>query len=314
MTHDILQCDIDLARQLLDAGRSTNEIVAALTYRGIDSNRATQLVADLQSGKAVQPDKPLKINLGPNPAAKEGTAVESKHSRTDLPAKRSEDSRSKQRKASAFPWFTIVALTASAVCIAAFVLISRKSHTADSLEQDHSQAADNTGTAATGSKQVESRPGLAPKSISLEVKADGLRLCGNSISSENFLARIFTVLGAPTRTNQVEKVNQVIYAYDTCGLLVYSPKDSGHYSIVLDFDASDGAAGTRNAFVGTLKINNQFVGAGTDAITLASIKELGLQTPKSASGIYHAQYGAIELVFGYLKSPGRLSLVEIDFK
>jgi hypothetical protein len=141
-----------------------------------------------------------------------------------------------------------------------------------------------------------------------------LRLSGNSLTRENFLPAVFKILGMPARTNQVEKADQVIYAYDACGLLVYAPKNAGHYSIVLDFDASDGAAGTKNAFVGTFKINNQVVRPRTDAASLGSIKELGLESPKSASGIYHAQYGTVELVFGYLKSPDRLSLIEIDFK
>jgi hypothetical protein len=53
---------------------------------------------------------------------------------------------------------------------------------------------------------------------------------------------------------------------------------------------------------------------GTDAASLGSIKDLGLQPPNSASGIFHAQYGTLDLVFGYLKSSERLSLIEIDFK
>jgi hypothetical protein len=63
-----------------------------------------------------------------------------------------------------------------------------------------------------------------------------------------------------------------------------------------------------------LKISDQVVSSGTDAASLGLIKGLGLEAPKSASGIFHAQYGSFALVFGYLKSPERLSLVEIDFK
>jgi len=134
------------------------------------------------------------------------------------------------------------------------------------------------------------------------------------VARENFLTVIFTTLGASTRTNQMEKADQVIYAYDAFGLLVYAPKGSGHYSVVLDFDASDGTAGTKNPFVGTFKANNQAVRPNTDAASLGSIKDLGLQSPNSASGIFHAQYGGVELLFGYLKSPERLSLIEIDIK
>ena len=48
--------------------------------------------------------------------------------------------------------------------------------------------------------------------------------------------------------------------------------------------------------------------------SLDLIKGLELQAPKSSSGIFRAKYGGFELVFGYLKTPERLSLVEIDFK
>jgi len=95
--------------------------------------------------------------------------------------------------------------------------------------------------------------------------------------------------------------------------LVYSPRNSGHCSIVLDFDGTYGEAGTKSPFVGTFKINRQIVRHNTDAASLASFKQVGLESPKSASGIFHARYGAVELVFGYLKTPERLSLIEIDF-
>jgi hypothetical protein len=307
MTHDILQSDIDLARKLLDSGRPVTEIVAALAHRGIDSSRAAQLVADLQSAKPVVPDKPIEIRLRPKPAEITGSDP-GRSRRTELPAQRTDRSQSR-RKADGFPWFTIIALTSAALCVAAFVLISRKSHKSDSTDQ----AGSKSSYAPIGANQSRSRAGLDPKSISIEVAPDGLRLCGNLVSREGFLAGIFEILGPPARTNQVEKGDQIIYAYDACGLLVYSPKDSGHRSLVLDFDASDGPAGTKKAFVGPLKVDNHLVQASTDAASLGLIKGLELQSPKSASGIFRAQYGGLELVFGYLKTPERLSLVEIDF-
>ena len=45
-----------------------------------------------------------------------------------------------------------------------------------------------------------------------------------------------------------------------------------------------------------------------------SIKELGLEPPKSVSGIFRAQCGSVDLLFDYLKTPSRLDLIEIDFK
>jgi hypothetical protein len=303
MTNDILQTDIDLARKLLDANRPADEIVAALAYRGINGNRATQLVADLQAGKTVEPDRPISISL-PSPSEQQPSR---KITPPEFAAEPPQDSRARQGKSSSFPWFTVIALAAAAICVVAFVLLSRKSHANDSVDKSASDSTDSRD-----SKHGASVPDA--KAISLEVEPNGLRLSGNSLTRENFLPAVFKILGAPARTNQVEKADQVIYAYDTCGLLVYAPKNGGHYSLVLDFDASDGAAGTKNPFVGTFKVNNQVVRPGTDAASLGSIKELGLQSPKSDSGIYHAQYGAVELVFGYLKSPDRLSLIEIDFK
>jgi hypothetical protein len=303
MTNDILQSDIDLARRLLDARRPSEEIVAALTYRGINGDRAAQLIAALQAGKTVEPDRPITISL-PSKTVEETAPSEPQYSRKSTvsasAAERPQESRPSRRGGGAFPWFTAIALAAAAVCFGAFVLVSRKSHLSHSL--------------AAGDPAADKRASvLDAAAISLEIEPRGLRLCGNSLTRENFLPAVFKILGAPTRTNQLEKVDQVIYAYDNCGLLVYSPKNS----IVLDFDASYGAAGpagTKNAFVGTFKINRQVVRPGTDAAALSSIKELGLQAPQSASGIFHAQYGTVELVFGYLKTPERLSLIEIDFR
>lgn len=305
MTNDILQSDIDLARNLLDGNRPSDEIIAALGYRGIEGNRAAQLVADLQAGKKVEPDRPISIHLPPRTSEDPApTAVEPRANATQaVSTGERRDSRSTQRKANTFPWFTIIALVSAAVCVAIFVFLSRKAHSVTQMSDQ-----------ITESRLESPRRGLDANGISVEVEPEGLRLCGNPVERENFLPTVFKVLGMPTRTNQVEKADQVIYAYDSCGLLVYAPRNAGHCSIVLDFDGSDGAAGTKKGFVGTFKINKAAVRPNTDAGSLGSIKELGLQAPKSASGIFHAQYGALEFVFGYLKTPDRLSLIEIDFK
>jgi hypothetical protein len=315
MTNDILQTDIDLARKLLDARQSSDEIVAVLSYRGINCTRAAQLVADLQAGKKVEADRPILINLPPRTAENPAPAQERQSARTtqtELVGERRE-SQPTRRKAKAFPWFTTIALTSAAVCVAMFVLLSRKSHSTVLANQSASQGSDQS-IADAGRGKRSTGSDVDAKAVSVEVNREGLRLCGNSLGKENFLPTIFKTLGTPSRTNQVETAEQVVYAYDGCGLLVYAPKNAGHYSIVLHFDSSDGDAGTKNPFVGTFKINKQPVRPNTDAVSLGSIKELGLQQPKSASGIFQAQYGALDLVFGYLKTPERLSLIEIDFK
>jgi hypothetical protein len=310
MTNDILQSDIDLARRLLDARRPADEIVGALSYRGINGNRAAQLVADLQAGKAVEPDKPITISL-PSSSTEQTRPPEQQQSPQAAPPELSEErpqrSRSRPGKTSRLPWFTILALAAATVSVAAFVFLSRKTHTDNSANQSNADQANLDSADTKGASLPDA------KALSLEVEAEGVRICGKSVTRQHFLPGIFKVLGAPDRTNDVKTADQIIYAYDNCGLLVYSPRNSGHCSIVLDFDGTYGEAGTKNPFVGTFKINRQIVRHNTDAASLASFKQVGLESPKSASGIFHARYGAVELVFGYLKTPERLSLIEIDF-
>jgi hypothetical protein len=312
MTNDILQSDIELARKLLDANCASDEIVAALSYRGIKAERAAHLIADLQDGKTVEADRPIQIRLQSAKTQETAPAPQTQRQKSagsDLSGER--ERKSRHRKVNAFPWFTVMALTAACVCVAVFVLLSRKSHLKTSINQETSQESKHTPS-VKGTGGFEG--GIEATAISVEVEAAGLRLCGNPVARENFLATIFKILGAPARTNEMEKAEQVIYVYDACGLLVYAPKDAGHCSIVLDFDGSDGAAGTKTAFVGTCKINKQDVRANTQAASLAAMKELGLEPPKSASGILRGRYGSVDLLFGYLKNPARLNLIEIDFK
>jgi hypothetical protein len=307
MTHDVLQCDIDLARGLLEAGHPGSEAVAALTYRGVDSGRATQLVANIQSGKTVEPDKPIAISV-PRKIREEIIATADgrspQRSRIDSPSGRNR-SRSRNPKRDGFPWPMLIALASAVLCVGAFVVINRKSHTEPPVGS-RVQSASNSISDSGG--------GLSAKEISLEIQQSGLRLCNSLVNREAFLSAIFKILGEPSRTNHVENLEHVIYAYDAYGLLIYSPKKSGNYSVVLDFEAIGGSAGTRNPFVGTFKINDCVVRAATDAASLALIRELALEPPKSASGVFRAQFGGLELVFGYFNSPERLSLAEIDFK
>lgn len=65
MTDAILQSDIDLAQSLLEANHSASEVVAALTRRGIEPGRATQVVEDLRCGKRVTPEPGLVPELAP---------------------------------------------------------------------------------------------------------------------------------------------------------------------------------------------------------------------------------------------------------
>src|SRR5580765_5907754 len=127
MTNDILQSDIDLARRLLEGGRPPEDIVVALGYRGINGKRAAQLIADLQSGKTVEPDRPITISL-PSKQVEETDPLEhedsSRSAATELTRERPREPRGKRQKTGAFPWFTVIGLTAAAVCLGVFVLLS----------------------------------------------------------------------------------------------------------------------------------------------------------------------------------------------
>src|SRR5437879_8406885 len=60
MTHQILQSDIDLARNLIAAGLPDDEIIAALVRRRIHPEPAALLVSDLRNGIPVSPQ--LELN------------------------------------------------------------------------------------------------------------------------------------------------------------------------------------------------------------------------------------------------------------
>ncbi len=315
MTHDVLQSDIDLARRLLETRRPASEIVTALTYRGVNSDRATQLVSDIESGKTVEPDRPITIHL-PGEATAPIIVPASASERKSISPKTSNrraGKRSRNSKTDAFPWAMLIAMASAVVCIGAFAIINHKTH-GDSAERGHFEAADKSVSVPDAADRHKLLGGPQPKDISLEIQKDGFRLCNKSVAREDFLNVMFKILGSPSRTNQIENVERVIYAYDAYGILLYSPRNSGNCSVVLDFEATGGAAGTKNAFVGTLKVCDRALCATTDAASLALIRELGLEPAKSASGIFRAQFEGFELVFAYFERPDRLSLAEIDFK
>jgi hypothetical protein len=52
----------------------------------------------------------------------------------------------------------------------------------------------------------------------------------------------------------------------------------------------------------------------TDRQALTAIKHLDLSHPDSDKSTWGGRYHDLQLVFSYLKTPQRLSLVRIDFK
>jgi hypothetical protein len=148
----------------------------------------------------------------------------------------------------------------------------------------------------------------------LELQPDGLHINGSLVGGSDLLPALASVLGAPTRTNQAASAGTIIYAYDDHGLLIYSQPGGRTNRIVLDCEATGGANGTTSPFAGTLKVGDQVIGPDTDSQTLAGIKELGLDNRRSGNTIWGGHYHNLGLIFAYLRSPERPSLIEIDFK
>lgn len=64
MTNRILQTDLDLAKRLIEARHTDEEIVYALTRRRIDDAKAKQVVSALRAGFQVQPEIEINYELG----------------------------------------------------------------------------------------------------------------------------------------------------------------------------------------------------------------------------------------------------------
>jgi hypothetical protein len=174
-------------------------------------------------------------------------------------------------------------------------------------------------------RQAETRPaapataapvahGNSSTPLVLELQADGLHIGGSLVTGGSLLPALAHLLGAPTRTNQAAPAGTVIYAYDDHGLLIYSQPGGRTNHIVLDCEATGGANGTTSPFAGTLKVEDQVIGPDTDSQTLAGIKNLGLDNRKSGGSIWGGHYHSLGLIFAYLKSPERPSLIEIDLQ
>jgi hypothetical protein len=169
----------------------------------------------------------------------------------------------------------------------------------------------STRTPATAAA-LGKNPATAP--LALELQPDGLHIGGSHVTPGTVLTTVANSLGAATRTNQVGQTDTMIYAYDQQGLLIYSQGAEGTNRIILDCEAGGGTQGSLSPFTGTIAVDGQVIRRDTDPQTLAAIKQLELGHPGSDNGIWGGHYHDLQLVFAYLKSPRRLSLIEIDLK
>ena len=324
MTHDILQSDIALATRLMGEQRSNEEILQALKYRGVDPAKAAKLLDDLHSGRKpeIRPPLPSEVTLPRRPRSSSTARGTSRESRTHSqepppPAELPQRSAPSTRRNAVLGKVATASFLVLAVAAVGHALLKRGPAGSVALGKTQAKPAVAIQT-VVGQFATTTTARVAPKGKSaplvLELQPDGLHIGGNLVGGSNLLPAIANVLGAPSRTNQAAPAGTVVYAYDDHGLLIYSQPGGRTNHIVLDCEATGGANGTTSPFTGTLKVEDQVIGPDTDAQTLAGIEKLGLDNRKSGSMIWGGHYHSLGLIFAYLKSPERPSLIEIDLK
>lgn len=323
MTKDLLQSDLEFAKRLINTHRADGEIVTALSHRGVEPGKAAELVRDLRSGKIAE------INTVP---ARQVAAA--KRAETDgiepEPARWPPASQPRPPSPKSFGVRWLFA--GLILCLAASVVVPSWNHAyhaktsslLDELErapQDNSSLRNQIAVRRLNHEEAArlkalgaAERSLSPNQLVLELQPDGLYIGGSLVSRRNALQAVSQVIGAPTRTNHLEQPKQVIYAYDRHGLLVYSGEGAADDSILLDFDAMGGTHGTQLPFAGTLKVDKNLIHADTDAATLAAIKMLRLSNAGGDESTLRGRCSNLDLYFAYLKTPRRLSLIEINLK
>jgi hypothetical protein len=319
MTHDILQSDIELAVRLMEEQRPDAEILKNLAHRGIEAGQAVQLLDELRNGRKVSAGSPFPQVFGPRHRPRTEPPPTEEPVSAPPPAPERHRRHSSRPKAESRPaiklfWRIFLVLLAVAALVVGGVFYWRYK-TSGAVAEESGQPA------APAAKPAKAPAGVAKPigkgsaaSLALELGPDGLRLGGSLVTRDNPLSAVVSVLGAPNRTNLLAATGTTVYAFDQQGVLVYVEPAGKTNSIMLDCDATGGANGTTSAFAGTLKLEDQLIGPDTDAQAFAKLKRLGLSSTKSDGSIWGGHYKTVELVFAYLKSPHRLSLIEIDLE
>jgi hypothetical protein len=349
MTRNLLPTDIELASRLVADGRSSDNVVAALVSRGVDAATAAQVADDLLHGRKVEPEIPATLEIAPRRRRSKGSQPQQPPPPASPSAGEESHRRRRTRPPGPKPQVSILAwLLGIAVCgalvVATVLLIKdasrQRANAAQSAQgtvmatgpsvrapdstrsstQPPTQAGKRTvaasqttrGTAPTTSTGPNGE--LSPAQLVLELTPDGLRIGGKLVNPGNILGSVSEILHSARRTAQGGRSEKGVYAFDKEGLLVYSGQVAGKQSVVLDCEGSGGANGTAAPFTGSLRIEDQVIRADIDSATLAGIKQLGVTDPVLSGGILSGRYHDYELTFAYLKSPQRLSLIEIDLK
>ena len=320
MTHDLLQTDIELAIRLRADQRSDEEIIRALRYRAVDPGQAAQLLEDLRNGKRVTARSVLLKQLparrrsrATKPAPNAGEPLKTPASMPPVPTEPVPPRPRRVRKTSRLLVRLSLGLAALALVALAFVLYQRSQERTfgpPEPEAPTPPASDTPSAAPVAPASQNTSP--APQL--LELQPDGLRIAGNLVTRDTLLPALNSLLGAPTRTNQVAETGAMIYAYDQQGLLLYLQPGGGTNSLVLDCDATGGVNGTTTPFAGSVRIGDREIRPDMDAQALASIAEVGLKESGGSGSVWNGRYHGLDLVFAYLRSPRHLSLIAIDLK
>ena len=132
MTNEILRTDIELAIRLIDEKRPTEEVIAALVPRGIDRAKATQLVDDLRSGKRVdvQATLPIELGLARRSRSRSGSrgANQDQPSHSSQAESRREPSRrtsAHSHKQSAAPWLVPALIVVLVIVVGGILVFQR---------------------------------------------------------------------------------------------------------------------------------------------------------------------------------------------
>jgi len=325
MIRDILQSDVAFARRLLNENPAEAEIVQALIRRGLDPDKAAQLVSDLRDGRPVSYDANASLEFTPRRRSRSrsnaaGTANGPSGSSTESAPRRKPSAPPAARPGRRrFPWKLFIALLALALALQAIVISILVRQQKDPFSPPRSETAaatprDNSPRPVPPGEAGGAAPGNTAAPVLLELQPDGLYLGGERVSRENLLPAVARQLGAPSRPNRVAQTGAIIYVFDRHGLLLYAQPDGGPTSIVLDCEGTGGNAGATTPFAGRLKVENTEISPDTDSLSLAAIQKLPLTRRGRTSNILTGHYGKFELIFGYVRSNQRLSLVEINLK
>jgi hypothetical protein len=348
MTGDVLRTDIEYAIRLLKANRSNQEAIAALGLRGVSAANAAQLVDDLRQGRRVTPEILSRIEFAPRRSSRsKPVAPTSMPTQPSVPVeeprrrRRRAEAGDGKRKISVGLGFAAAILVCAGVGFGAWLVSNRVRNggteallghpttkasarelasSAGSLPAAGGPVRDGklaTGELAgpiAGGSTTQLSGGSAPGNLVFALGPDGLSIGGKAVSRGSAVQTVSKVLGPPTRTSETGTPGTMIYAYDNHGVLIYWDKGAGKESIVLDCEANGGPNGTTARFTGSLRVEGQVIRPETDAATLAGMQKLGLNNPQPSGGIFSGKCNGIELAFAYLKTPQRLSLVEIDLK